>query len=169
MPCPVSTRTYQRRTIVDNEEIVTPEQHAADEHAGVTPADGDATDTQSRVVALERSLHEAQSALAASERRRSLERALLEAGAVDLDAAIAVAERVSGDDDEGADAAQTVAALRRSKPFLFRDTSRVSGAAMSARAPAGRPGAERAADEAAATGDRASLLRYMRARRGEEK
>ncbi|TVQ34447.1 MAG: hypothetical protein EA376_00120 [Phycisphaeraceae bacterium] len=153
---------------MDNEENITHEQHAADESAGVTPTDSVAKDTQSRVEALERSLHEAQTALAASERRRSLERALLDAGAVDLETAFAVAERANGV-AEGADAAQTVAALRKSKPFLFRDAKTGSGAAMSARAPAGRPGVERAADEAAATGDRASLLRYMRARRESSK
>ena len=126
---------------------------------------------EAKVEALERTLEGAREALDASERRREIDLALASADAVDLETARLLTE-VAVASMEAPDVAAVVSDLRRRKPFLFRADADPRGgspgasAAMSAGAPTGAPGLEDEAERAARSGDRASVLRYLRARRG---
>ncbi len=119
---------------------------------------------------LERSIAEAREALDNAERRHRIDLSLIEAGAIDLESARLLTE-LAVTHMPGKDIGAAIADLRRTKPFLFRSrTAPNSGATMSA-GPAGTPGApgpelSAAAEDAARSGDRKSLLRYLRARRG---
>jgi hypothetical protein len=99
--------------------------------------------------------------LDASERRRALDRALLEAGAIDPESAAIVAASLPDAPTTGPGA--LVADLKRRKPFLFTHPR----PATSFSAPVSQdPGpAEAAATHARTTGDRRSLLHYLRLRR----
>lgn len=100
------------------------------------------------------------------ERRSAIDQLLIEAEAIDLDAARLLTETAVQQMDEP-DAADAVAELRRTKPFLFR-TSSNGATRMSARIDATRSendSIDHAAAEAHATGDRTDLLRYLRLRR----
>lgn len=116
-----------------------------------------------RLSALESELSEAQAALERSERERALDRALGEAGAIDMETARLLAERVMGDGEES-DAASAVEEVKRRKPFLFRSARAGAYGAMGA-APEERGAIDSAAHEAARSGDRGSLLKYLRLRR----
>jgi hypothetical protein len=132
-----------------------------------TPTD---TTLQSRIDDLERTLTEARASLDAVERRHAIDLALLEADAADLESARLLTE-VAVTAMPTRDIKAAVADLRARKPFLFRAraNSNPPAAAMSS-APSARSAlrsdADSAADEAARTGDRRALLRYLRARRG---
>jgi hypothetical protein len=110
-----------------------------------TPTSPDAA-LQSRIDDLERTLTEARASLDAVERRHAIDLALLEADAADLESARLLTE-VAVAAMPARDIKAAVADLRARKPFLFRSD------------------ADSAADEAARTGDRRALLRYLRARR----
>lgn len=100
------------------------------------------------------------------ERRGTIDQLLIEADAIDLDAARLLTETAVQQMDEP-DAAAAVDELRRTKPFLFR-AARNGATSMSARIDAARDDADsidHAAAEAHATGDRTDLLRYLRRRR----
>lgn len=104
-------------------------------------------------------------ALDAAERRRAIERALLEADAIDLETASLLTESaVAGAPAPGAAIAGAVADLKRRKPFLFARRAPRSATMAPRGAPASDPLAL-SREHAAATGDRASLLRYLRLRR----
>jgi hypothetical protein len=110
-----------------------------------------------------RALEEAQRALGESERRRRIEQALAGAGPIDTEAAFVLVEHAMSGMKEP-DVAAAVAQLRRTRPWLFRPAAESSASAGIGAGPA--PGAiGDAAREAAATGDRRALLRYLRARR----
>lgn len=107
------------------------------------------------------SLAEAQKALGASEQRRQIERQLESAGAIDLETGTLLVEQAMGAMKEPS-VAGALAQVRRNKPWLFRPRAEASAALG---APAASGEADRSAAEAAATGDRRALLRYLRARR----
>lgn len=105
----------------------------------------------------------AREALDAAERRHAIELELLRADAVDLETARLMTQAaVAG--MASADVAEAVSDLRRRKPFLFR--KRTTPSAMGGSGTAPSTPAERLAQEARESGDRRSLLRYLRARRG---
>ncbi|MEL6740604.1 MAG: hypothetical protein AAFP26_08115 [Planctomycetota bacterium] len=116
----------------------------------------------------------------AAERRREIDRSLVEAGTIDLEAAALLAEAELSRMAEP-DSAVAVDELRRSRPYLFSPgerggarsgvgrlagatTSAATGEAGDARASAAALGG--LADEARLSGDRRALLRYLRQRRG---
>jgi len=114
-----------------------------------------------------RELDSLRAALDSAERRRSIERALLEADAIDLETATllteaAVAKAATSPTD--ADVTSAVTDLRRRKPFLF--ARRAPRSSSMAPKPA-NPNADRLAltREQATTGDRSALLRYLKLRR----
>ncbi len=110
---------------------------------------------------VERALNEAKGELAASERRRDIQRRLLETDPVDLETAVVLTEAAVAA-MPAPDVAAAVADLRKRKPFLFRDERRPS-----AMGPAGHePDRARAAAlEARAAGDRRTLLEYLKLRK----
>lgn len=123
---------------------------------------------ESRVAHLESELDRARTELAAAraeaaraERARRLTLLLAQARAVDLDAALLLAERMLGDRPD-ADPAQAVRDLRRQKPHLFRIGASATVPPHSSDA-ADDPAV--AAARAARAGDRRALLDYLRARR----
>lgn len=127
---------------------------------------------ETRVSDLERELADAVASCQAAERRRELDRSLIEAGTIDLDAAVLLAERELGQMDEPA-VGTAIESLRRDRPYLFGGAvpraRPAGGGATTAPAVGQGGGAKRLgvlADEARESGDRRALLRYLRQRRG---
>ncbi len=108
-------------------------------------------------------LAQAREALDASERKRQIERELLQESAIDLETASMLTEAaVAG--MAKADVRAAIADLRKRKPFLFRAAPPRTSSVMGGHSPA-----DPLADAAAAardTGDRRALLKYLRLRRG---
>lgn len=114
------------------------------------------------VAGLRATLAAARDALDAAERRHSIDLALIKEDAVDLETARLMTEAaVAGMDTP--DVARAVGELRQRKPFLFRRAHAAS--AMGARVERREDASAGLAREAAETGDRRALLRYLRARR----
>ncbi|MCE7975531.1 MAG: hypothetical protein DYG92_14615 [Leptolyngbya sp. PLA1] len=120
------------------------------------PAEG------ARMADLEAALGRAREALDHAERRHAIDLELLRAGVVDMEVARLMTELAVAGMDK-ADVAHAVADLRRRKPFLFRRQS-LPGL-MAPLTDAGGGEREALAREAAESGDRRALLRYLRARR----
>lgn len=113
---------------------------------------------------------ELESEIVSLTRRHDIDRALLAASPIDLDAARAVAQAHIKEAD---DVAKAVQLLKVSKPFLFEPTGNAPTTrhAPSVMTPAQEPRTpsdetRSLADEARTTGDRRALLAYLRARRG---
>jgi hypothetical protein len=128
-----------------------------------SPTPPDTTALAKRIDDLESQLATTRTDLARSERRREIERHLVEAGASDLEAAGAlVMERIAAASDP--DIADEVRALRRRKPGLFKRHSAPSSmVGRTQPEPPASPLDTAARD--ARTGSRSALLRYMRVRR----
>jgi hypothetical protein len=119
---------------------------------------------QSQTQQLQAELDTARSAIAQLERRRQIDALLIESEAVDLDAARLLTEAaITGMDD--ADVKLVVDDLRRHKPYLFRHRHERRGGLMAPRLDDDADGSDQAALQAASTGDRRDLLRYLRLRR----
>jgi hypothetical protein len=164
----------------DGDEGV-PSRVAARTAARLGAAQQEIEELKRRLEAAEAALAERDASIDDLEHRHRLEKLLIEAGAIDLEAATLLAMVATGDAgaDRGGggaggsalDAEAVVEALREQRPFLFeRRSSRRSGAGMAgaglAQEHAGLGSLERAAEEAASSGDRGALLRYLRLRRG---
>ncbi len=127
-------------------------------------------DLQGKLTSALADLEAAREALDASERKRQIECCLAEAGAVDVGAARLLTEAAVAEMD-APDVALAIEDLKRTRGWLFRrggaEIAQGAGSVMSVR-PAERWGAalEDAAEEAAVTGDRSALLRYLRLKRG---
>ncbi|GJM19274.1 MAG: hypothetical protein DHS20C14_14870 [Phycisphaeraceae bacterium] len=125
---------------------------------------------EARVAGLEDELIEVREALAGTERRHEIERAAVEAEALDAETVALLTEvavAAMGEPDVRA----AVEELRREKPFLFRGGARRArgrSSAMSAAVESSGFGADlgELAEEARASGDRRALLAYLRQRRG---
>jgi hypothetical protein len=126
-------------------------------------------DVQRELQAKSQRVMELEETIAELERRSAIDQLLIEAEAIDLEAARLLTESAVRQMDES-DVAEAVAELKRAKPFLFRQR-KPSASNMSARidgangAHAASDAIEHAAAEAHATGDRTDLLRYLRLRR----
>jgi|GEM_PF-6794598 len=136
---------------------------------GVTDeAEAGSASLDDRIAALEAQLRQAHEALDASERQRSIDLALVEADAVDVETARLLTEIAVTQMDEP-DVALAVSELKGRKPFLFRRERPLGVSAMGVGGAVGRGGLagelEDAAEAALETGDRASLLAYLRMRR----
>ncbi len=119
---------------------------------------------ESEIAALKATVSQLQQTLAGTDRKRQIEKALIDNQALDLETATLLIEAAMN--GPGApDAATAVRDLRKRKPFLFHSTT-TRGSAMSGAVNEGDGGMVRAADEARASGDRAALLRYLKMRRG---
>ena len=121
----------------------------------------------SRIAELEGRLQEAQQELEASAMDRRIDALLGSAGVIDLDVGrVLVMSALEADAALGVE--EAVASLKAGKGFLFNQVSDgyASGAAY-APGPSGKGGEEQVElmREAASSGDRGELLRYMRARR----
>lgn len=127
------------------------------------PEQASAPDLQRRLDESLGALEKARAELSASERRRTIERELAAAGAIDLEAASAVFGARHAD-IAAPGIAQAVGDLKRAKPFLFRAPP-ARPSAMSAAADTAPDPAASAREHARATGDRRSLLSYLRLRR----
>lgn len=124
-----------------------------------------ASELAARLAETEEELRGTRAALAASERRRDVDGALLSAGAIDLETARALAERHM-EESPGAEATRVVESLRERKPFLFSAATVRGAGVMGARA-TGWSETDELALEAVRTGDRGALLRYLKAKRAE--
>jgi len=110
-------------------------------------------------------LSQAQRALASEQLRRQIEVELVQAETVDIETARLLTEAAVSQ-VQTPDVAGAVAQLRAKKPFLFRaKKAPASATGGAARAPSPTELVEVAA-QARQSGDRRSLLRYLRARRG---
>lgn len=126
-------------------------------------AEARAEQLSKEVESLRTELSQAKAAHAELQARHELEAELLKARAIDVDAALALVQR---DMPPGAKPQQAVADLRRRKPQLFRGVSSASGAMAPEPGDSGRSGIRAAAERALVSGDRRSVLSYLRARRG---
>lgn len=122
----------------------------------------EAQGADSRVAELEAALGRAREALDHAERRHAIDLELIRAGVVDMDVARLMTELAVAGMDK-ADVGHAVSDLRRRKPFLFRRV--VSPGVMAPLTDAEGGERESLAREAEETGDRRTLLRYLRARR----
>lgn len=112
---------------------------------------------QARIKDLERQL-------SAESMRSDLERQLTEAGALDVETAMVLAQRKLA--EGGIGIAETVELLKNTKSFLFRSPVRVSGAsAIASTPPRATDSLEDLARQAQESGDRRAVLRYLRKRR----
>ncbi len=135
-------------------------------HDGQAKLDAAAPDPESQydIAELQAQLAGVNAALEKTQRQRLLDRALIQAGAIDLDDAHLLLERMT---DAQGDAAEVVAELKRRKPHLFFPDRIAPKQAptMSARRSLGRAPVLDAAYSAMSTGKRAELLQYMRMKR----
>ncbi len=122
---------------------------------------------ESRVAELEAALAEARAAAASAARRSEIERELTAAGAIDLEITTPLVEQVVAGMDEP-DVGRAVREVRAGKSFLFRAKpgGGVRSESMAGEPAQAGPGLDDLANEARSSGDRADLLRYLRARRG---
>ena len=128
------------------------------------PTPPDPTAFEHRITELQSQLATARDALTRSERRREVDRLLLDNNATDVEAAAAlIMDRIASAASPNPDLAEEIRALKRRKPALFKHAAPPSSMAGRAGDPPESP-ADTAHREAA-TGGRAALLRYMRARR----
>lgn len=141
-----------------------PSEHDDDPRtARARRAERQAAALESELATLRNQLEHSRADLAEQSRSHELDLALSAAGAIDYDTARLLADRTSRESPETSPR-ECVAQLVRKKPFLFRPApSRHS--AMSARSDDSHGPLLSAAERAAATGDRAALLDYLRARR----
>ena len=115
--------------------------------------------------AMSAKLEEANQTVAGLERRQKVDALLMESDAIDLEAARLLTEQAVLLMDEP-DIEMAVNDLRRHKPYLFRHRREPEDSAMAPSIhPNGHDPAEQAAEQAARTGDRRDLLRYLRLRR----
>lgn len=153
-------------------ETINPDSPGAAPEPADAAASPDATaDAQSpalaelagRLASIEAAADDLRRMLERSERDRAIDRELLAAGVVDLDAARALVEERTG---EGATIVEAVARLRERRPLLFARRSRPVRATAAPAADA--PGAplDELASAARQSGDRRLLLDYLRLRRG---
>ena len=149
-------------------------EEARRHHRAATEALKQVADLRAQLASLEGELSVAREALDHAERRAQIDLMLLEAEAIDLESVRLLTELAMNNAGGSADPAAAVADLRRRKPFLFRTSDPPSSSRFSATlSPSSRTTAtsaalDHAAEEAALTGNRAALLRYLRARRGDE-
>lgn len=138
------------------------QESGGQESGGQAGGSAAAEQAGARVAELEAALGKAREALDHAERRHAIDLELLRAGVVDMDVARLMTELAVAGMDK-ADVAHAVADLRRRKPFLFRRVPQpgLMGPLMDA----GGGERESLAREAAETGDRRTLLKYLRARR----
>ena len=120
-----------------------------------------------KVRAISAELDEANQTIHSLERRQQVDALLMDADAIDLEAARLLTEQAVTTMDEP-DVELAVRDLRRHKPYLFRRRSDTTNSAMAPNIPSHGPDpAEQAAEQAARSGDRRDLLRYLRLRRRE--
>jgi len=146
-----------------------PVQVAARAAARLEDAEEQLEALRARVAELEAQLAERDELLAGQAQAFAVERSLTQAGVIDLEAAtLLAAAELERDPERGVDDA--VAELKSARPWLFRRGSvRKAAAAPSSTmgaAPAAAAQLAGAAEEAAISGDRRALLRYLRMRRG---
>lgn len=125
-------------------------------------AEARATELEARISEIERELTSARTQAQQATRAKELELELALAGAVDLETTMLLAQHTLEQDD-AADVSTVVADLKRRKPFLFRSAAVPSAMSQSV-APVGTM-LDELAEEARQSGDRASVLKYLRARR----
>ncbi|MFG0273683.1 MAG: hypothetical protein ACF8QF_01365 [Phycisphaerales bacterium] len=124
---------------------------------------GAASDDADRIAELEAAAAAANERAVCAERQRQMEVALAEAGAIDVESAALVLGVLLRTTD--LDARQGVARLKREKAWLFRQTAPAAPSATGAPAIEGA-GLMDAAERASRSGDRRSVLEYLRLRRG---
>lgn len=137
---------------------------------GVESAADETAAPVARVDELVRELRGAREALRDAENRSGIIRALAGAGAVDIDTAAPLVERMLPASEGAADIGAIRSAideLRRQRPAMFRTGGGSRAATMGARIErATKPTVmEVAAAEAVRNGDRVSLLHYLRLKR----
>jgi alanyl-tRNA synthetase len=130
-------------------------------------ADEQPGDMQQHVQSLQGQLEEAQRTIEHLERRQKIDSLLAEAEPIDMEAVRLLTEQAVQQMD-APDVQTAVAELRQRRPYLFRQSTSAAGSAMAARMDEeAMPASERAAEEAASSGDRRDLLRYLRLRRNQ--
>jgi hypothetical protein len=120
----------------------------------------------------QKKIAEHEQTIARLQRKTALDHALIEAQAIDMDAARTLADSALAQMTEP-DVAKAVHDLRQRRPYLFGSLMRRGKAGAGAMSPRGglssdsphAAAVDRAASEAVSTGRRSDLLRYLRLRR----
>lgn len=111
-------------------------------------------------------LAEASDLIARLERRQRIDQLLAESDAVDIEAARLLTEAAIADMDDP-DVTEVVEDLRRHKPYLFGRSALAGTPTMGTHVAAEPNVVDQAQDQAATSGHRRDLLRYLRLRRVE--
>jgi alanyl-tRNA synthetase len=129
-------------------------------------AERQADDMQQQMQSLQSKLDEAEQTIQHLERRQKIDATLAEAEPIDTEAVRLLTEQAIQQMDEP-DVQTAVEELRHGRPYLFRQHTTGGTSSMAARFndETGRE-SEHAAEQAAMSGDRRDLLRYLRLRRG---
>ncbi|HEX8877278.1 MAG TPA: hypothetical protein VF777_11045 [Phycisphaerales bacterium] len=134
-------------------------------------AEGKLSELEKALADLRSTLEQTRDALDANERRREIELAASGAGAIDVETAVMLIETAMKD-RAPEELSTVIEQVKRSKPFLFEERHVPAGAGlassgvMSSEPSRGGEALAALAEEARASGDRRSLLRYLAARRG---
>ena len=121
------------------------------------------TELRAKLSTVETDLSKTRETIAVLERRQKIDALLADSDVVDVEVARLLTEAAVEVMDQP-DVAAAIADLRRSKPYLFRNR-RAEAGAMSARTRGPSQTVITAAEQAASTGSRHDLLRYLRLRR----
>lgn len=132
-------------------------------------SDARVSELASQNAALATQLSQSREALDHAEKRHQIDALLTEADTIDIESTRLLTE-LAVQQMPGKEVREVIADLRRRKPMLFRakrtSTSAPGPMSPTSRTAPGEADLEDAAEEAALTGDRNALLRYLRARRG---
>jgi len=143
-----------------------PQEQSTDQTVGDEPVSIEVL--QQQIASLTQELTGARETIDSLERRQKIDALLAEQEAVDIEAARLLTEVAVAEMPE-ADLQQAVNDLKRHRPYLFRGrASAISAGVMAPRIDPDTPGPVEAAEQAARSGDRRDLLRYLRLRRQRE-
>jgi hypothetical protein len=123
-----------------------------------------ATQLQTKIDELTKTLGQAREAIDASERRRQIDLELQQSETIDMETARLLTETAVARMKQP-DIAKAVADLKKHKPFLFRPARKPASAMSATGKPAPVDELSQIAEEARQTGDKRALLKYLRARR----
>lgn len=154
----------------ENEPTRPPVSPDIDWRARALEAESQLAASESALTDARTKLSQVQADLAREKQARVVDRALAGAGVIDTEvASLMLDSMLASRPDAGTNIAPLIEELRTTKPFLFESSLPVRPAApsvMSAAIPATPADSlNDLAEQARATGDRRSLLRYLRARR----
>lgn len=158
-----------------DQESAQGENHTGSWQSRAAQAEEQLRDVSDKLAAAESELAKARATAEHADLRRRIERTLADAGALDVDVACVLVEAsLAGGNGQKPTVQAAVQELKRNKAFLFagRNGNGSAGAGSGGAVMSGAVRTDRhaslneLAENARGSGDRGSLLRYLRAKRG---